>query len=120
MLQLDSHAQRINKDSFLTGHNKVINSILNYAKCLVICDPVESNLLYGFIIFETRGEFDMIHYAYIRKDFRGLGLLKNIVDIVKTKKNLSISHTNSEIKPAKLKKYWDKVIFDCYTVIKER
>ena len=111
-IELDSYTRKINKDSFLTGHNKLINRMLDHAKCLVLVDPQEQGLIYAFIVFDHMGDFDIIHFAYVRKDFRGLGLLKNLVSIVKTKPNVAISHINENIKPAKLKSYWTKAIFD--------
>jgi hypothetical protein len=111
-----------NRDSFFTGHNKVINALLDHAKTLVIADPEDSDLIYGFIIFEQSvGQYDIIHYAHIRKDFRGLGLLKNLVEVIKTKDNLALSHISDDIRPARLKKYYQKVIVDSYVQnIRER
>jgi len=115
---LDSATRRNNKDSFLVGHNIIINSILSRSKCLVVADPLEPKLIYGFIIFEQgKGNFDILHYAYLRKDFRKLGLLKSLVSVIKTKDYLSISHINDEIKPARLKEYWNKVIYDGYLLM---
>jgi len=114
--------RRNNRDSFFTGHNKVINALLDHAKTLVIVDPEDSDLIYGFIIFEQSvGLYDIIHYAHIRRDFRGLGLLKNLVEVIKTKDSLAISHVSDDIRPARLKKYYNKVIVDSYVQqIRER
>jgi len=112
---LSNHAKRINKDSYMNGQNKIINSLLDYAKTLVVADPIDSDLIYAFIVYEQGlGQFDVIHYAHVRKDFRKLGLLKNLVEVVKTRSSLAISHINDEIKPAKLKKFYEKVIYDPY------
>lgn len=119
---LSSCAKKNNRDSFLTGHNKIINALLDHAKTLVIADPEDSDLIYAFIIYEQGvGEYDICHYAHVRKDFRGLGLLKNLVEVIKTKDNLSLSHWSDDTRPARLKKYYSKVICDQYIRnIKER
>jgi len=111
-----------NRDSFFTGHNKVINALLDHAKTLVLADPEDSDLIYGFVIFEQSiGQYDIVHYAHIRKDFRGIGLLKTIIDLIKTKDNLAISHMADNVRPARLKKYYNKVIVDSYVQnIRER
>lgn len=112
---LSSHARKINRDSYMSGQNKIINSLLSYAKTLIVADPEDSDIIYAFIVYEQGlGEFDVIHYAHVRKDFRKLGLLKNLVQVIKTKERLAISHTNDEIKAAKLKQYYNTVHYDPY------
>lgn len=112
---LSSCAKRNNRDSFFNGHNKVINALLDHAQCLVLADPEDKAIIYGFVIFEKSvGDFDILHYCHVRKDFRGLGLLKNLVEVIKSKPSLAISHINDDIRPARLKKYWEKVIVDNY------
>ena len=117
---LSSHASQINRDSYMNGQNKIINSLLNHCNTLVVADPIDSDVIYSFIIYEKQvGEYDIIHYAHTRKDFRKLGLLKNLVEVIKATQNLAISHTNKDIRPARLKKYYDKVIYDPYLQAKE-
>lgn len=115
---LSAHAKTCNRDSFFTGHNKIINSLLDHCETLIIADPEDSDLIYSFIIYEqSLGEFDVIHYAHTRKDFRKLGLLKNLAEVIKTRESLAISHCNEEIRPARLKQYYKKVIVDHYLVM---
>ena len=115
---LSSTARQNNRDSFFTGHNRIINSLLDHCNVLVIADPEDSDVIYSFIIYEQGlGEFDVIHYAHTRKDFRKLGLLKNLVDVIRTKESLAISHLNEEIRPARLKQYYKKVIVDSYLLM---
>lgn len=121
MLENDKQTRRINKDSFLNAHNKIINAILNHSKCLVIADPEEPKLIYGFIIYDQeQGNYDVIHFAYIRKDFRELGLLKNLKEVIKTRDNLAITHITDSITPARMKKHYSKVIYDPMLIIQER
>jgi hypothetical protein len=115
MIELDRATRRINRDSFLTQHNKWLNKAINASNVIVIADTEEKNLIYGFIIYQqSQGEFDIIHYAYMRKDFRELGILKNLVPVIKTRNNLCITSINNCIEPARLKSFYDKVIFDPY------
>lgn len=119
---LSSCAKKNNRDSFLHGHNKIVNALLDYAEILLIVDQEDTDLIYAFIIFErSLGDYDVIHYAHVRKDFRELGLLKQLRDVIKTKENLAISHWNDEIRPARLKKHYNRVICDQYLLnIKDR
>jgi len=115
LIKNDFHTARINKDSFLVSHNKILKRIISRSKTIVIADQQEENILYAFIIYEQGlGEFDAIHYAYVRKEFRGMGLLKNLVPVIKTRDNVVFTHATDNLKPAKLKSYWHKSIFDPY------
>ena len=118
LIENDKHSTRINKDSFLSGHNVILNQVLDRAKCLVVADPEENKLIYGFIIYEqSLGNFDVVHFAYVRSQFRGIGLLKNLREVIQTKKFLAVTHLTDSIRPAKLKAYYEKVIFDPYLII---
>lgn len=112
---LSSYARQCNRDSFFTGHNKIINALLDYAQVLIVADLEDSDLIYSFIIYEkSLGDFDVIHYAHTRKDFRRLGLLKNLVEVIKGQDCLALSHINEDIRPARLKQFYKKVIVDTY------
>lgn len=111
--------QRINKDSYMQAHNITVNKLLDSCDCLVICDPVDEDLIYGFVIYENLKHYDILHYIYVRKDFRHLGLVKEMIDAIKKVKNLALSHLTDDFRPARLKKYWDKVIYDPYLRIKK-
>jgi GNAT superfamily N-acetyltransferase len=107
--------RRINKDSYLTAHNKTLNGLLDNCECKIVCDTEDPDLIYGFIIYESMKEWDVIHYIYIRKDFRGRGLAdKLIFEACTGNTQLVLSHLTDDFKPAKLKKYWSKVIYDPY------
>ena len=113
--------QKINKDAYLKSHNETLNSILDSVSTIVICDDQEDGLVYGFIIFETAPLADILHYLYIRRDFRGKGLATKLLEIAKTKNTLCVmSHLTDDFKPARLKKYWSKVLYDPYTRLKPR
>lgn len=111
----NQEVRKINKDSYLTAHNRTVNGLLDKCKCTVVCDGEDEDLIYGFIIYQKLNDWDVIHYVYIRKDFRGRGIAdKLIFDSRSDNKQLAISHKTDEITPARLKKYWSKVIYDPY------
>lgn len=106
--------QRINKDSYMQAHNQTINKVIDRCECEVVCDEQDPDLIYGFIIYENLKNFDVIHYVLVRKDFRHLGLAKQMINSIVKTKSCAISHLTDEFRPARLKKYWDKVIYDPY------
>ena len=45
-------------------------------KALVACDPVDPNVIYGYLVMgEVAGE-DVVHYVYIKSAFRQMGIAK--------------------------------------------
>lgn len=111
--------RKINKDSYLTAHNRALNKLLDKCECDVVCDSEDPSFIYGFILHEAMGEYDVIHYVYLRKDFRGRGLAKDMIKNVKSERvNVAISHLTDDFKPARLKSIWEKAIYDCYLRIK--
>ena len=106
--------QKINRDSYMHGHNKVLNNLLDKCDCLIACDPEDSDLIYGFVIFGETPTYDILHYIYVRKPFRKNAYAKSLLENVHRKNQLSLTHLTDDFKPARLKKYWEKVIFDRY------
>lgn len=106
--------RKINQDSYLQAHNKTINKILDRSKCLIVCDEEDEGLIYSFLIFEHGGNFDFLHYIYTRKNFRNNGFVKAQLTALGKNKTLVITHLVDNFQPARLKEYWDKVIYDPY------
>lgn len=109
-----SEAKRCNKDCYMVGQNKVINNLLDNNKCIVAADLQDSDLIYGFVIYEIAPTTDILHYCYIRKDFRNNGIVHLMIKQCQKNDILAISHLTDDIKPARLKKFWNKVIYDPY------
>jgi GNAT superfamily N-acetyltransferase len=109
--------QKINRDSYFQAHNLTVNNLLNHCKCLVICDGEDFDLIYAFIIYENLEKFDVLHYLYVRKEFRHNRFAAELLAKMKSEgknRNLSISHLTDEFRPARLKRLWEKVIYDPY------
>ena len=112
-----SEVKRINKDSFMIGENKVINALINKCEVMVCCDDQDDDLIFGFVIYENVKDWDICHYVYLRKDFREKGIVQLLIKQIQKTEQLSLSHLTDQIKPARLKKYWQKVIYDPYAVL---
>lgn len=107
-------AQRVLKDAYMVGHNKVTNFLIDNCKIIVACDDVDEDLIFAFCIYENLKKHDVIHYIYIRKDFRKQGIVHLIFKRIQQNSMAVISHMTDEIRPARLKKFWDKVSYDPY------
>ena len=111
-----SEARQIHKDSYLRAHNKTVNGLLDNCSCTIMCDSEDSDLIYGFMIYEQLKDYDVLHYIYVRKTFREKGLAHKMLEACKSKNgSVALSHKTDDFKPARLKKYWkDKIIYDPY------
>ena len=109
--------QKINKDSYMQAHNKTVNKLLDRCECLIVCDPEDEDLIYSFAIYENLSRFDIIHYLYTRKDFRGQGFIKKCLERIHKTENVAISHLTDDFKPARLKTLWTRATYDPYTRI---
>lgn len=106
--------QKINRDSYMRAHNTTLNKLIDKFECLISCDPEDQDLVYGFALYNNGEVFDVLHYIYVRKTFRKSRVAAELLSVIQTKKNLAISHLTDDFRPARLKKYWEKVIYDCY------
>lgn len=112
--------QRINRDSYMNAHNQTVNNLLNNCECLVICDQEDDDLIYAFAIYENAKAFDILHYVYVRKDFRHNRFAAELLCKINSQsknRNLALSHLTDEFRPARLKRLWDKVVYDPYARI---
>jgi len=64
--------------TFYEGHTKVIDKILGSAAVKLAVDPEDTNEVYGFICYQG----DILHYAYTKHRYRGLGILSYLLESV--------------------------------------
>lgn len=66
-------AKRIPNDTFFQCHHNVIANLLTRSKILVIHDLTDPTLLFGWICYEDQ-PLPVVHYIYIKKSWRSLGM----------------------------------------------
>ncbi len=64
-------ARKIAPQDYHLFHKLVIARLLERSKTLIVADPKDDGLLFGFLCCEPP---TILHYAYIKRPFRGLGL----------------------------------------------
>jgi ribosomal protein S18 acetylase RimI-like enzyme len=50
------------------------------ASVTVACDPEDPDLIVGYVVFETKYEFPVIHYVYVKEGAREAGLGRALID----------------------------------------
>lgn len=68
---------------YTNAQRQLIGKILSRSKCIVCADyqdPIKT--IYGYVVFKE-GRESVLHYLYVKQDFRGFGIAKKLLDEVK-------------------------------------
>lgn len=63
------------REHYRTEMTRAIRRLCDHAEIRVACDPTDEDTIVGFVAF-TGGE---LHYVYVKRDFRGLGIAKDLL-----------------------------------------
>lgn len=68
--------KRIRDNIYYKYHHQVITRILARDNCkvLIAADPEDSKVILGYLVYESFQGKELVHYAYIKTSFRGLGI----------------------------------------------
>jgi ribosomal protein S18 acetylase RimI-like enzyme len=69
-----SMARTVSNPVYFEFHHKAIEALLQRSEVLVAVNPADANELYGYIVYEVVQDVPVIHYAYVKQSFRGLGI----------------------------------------------
>ena len=76
-------ACKVNQNIYFSEHHKLVERLLNEATTLVMSAAGDPATVYGYINFqEVQGVF-VLHFAYVKHDFRTLGLFKELMKATK-------------------------------------
>lgn len=63
------------KDSvYYLGHHDLAERAIKEGVVIVACPSDDTNVIYGYIIGEIVDGADVIHYIFVKQDFRGFGI----------------------------------------------
>jgi len=72
-------AAGVPKAIFFSNHRRIIDELITKADLYVACDASDLSVMYGFICGEEH-EWPLVHYAYVKKKFRGFGIGKMLLE----------------------------------------
>jgi len=87
-------ARKISNDVFYKYHHMFLDSCLKRANSTVmIAHPKgELNVILGYVLSETRPEGDLVHYTYVKRSFRRLGVARALWATLSKDKQYTITH----------------------------
>ena len=64
---------------YYSQHRALIDNLASRSRVVVLCNPDDTNQVYGWMCFELTPDVLILHYLYVKEDFRGFGLAKALV-----------------------------------------
>lgn len=73
-------AKKISSDVFFKYHQLIVERILSRSKdhVLIACLPDAPDVIVGYLVYEKLPQDLVIHYCYVKKAFRKLGIAKSL------------------------------------------
>lgn len=72
-------ATEINQNVYFSEQHKLVEKLLGRAQTLVIGAANDPATVYGYICYEYIQGIFVLHFAYVKHDFRTLGLFKQLM-----------------------------------------
>lgn len=76
------YGREITAEVFYSNHKDVVLELLARSKVLVVCNPEYEAQVYGYAVYETRGDAIVIHFVYVKAPYRELGIGKAMLAVI--------------------------------------
>lgn len=100
----------IKKSVYYTNHNIIINRIFDDCVKVIACDDTDEDLILGWLVGELKKDCDVLHFLYVRKEFRRKGVGRLLFKNFSTCNSVVTSH-HGRISPSIV---GDSVTFNPY------
>lgn len=68
---------------YFEKHHAVVMNLLDVSTTVILCDPDSPKIVYAYLVFEVRkGNRLILHYAYTKRSFRRMGLMRSLIQEV--------------------------------------
>lgn len=75
-------ARKMDERIYFKWQQKVIERLLRRARLLIAYNPDDSDQHYGFICYESSAFIPILHYIYVKKPFRKLGIAGELLSLM--------------------------------------
>jgi ribosomal protein S18 acetylase RimI-like enzyme len=90
--------KQIDKEIYYQQHGKLIDVAIQRSYTLIASPRKHPNIIVAYIVWENVGDNNIIHYIYVKGDYRRMGIAQLLMDTVKTDRLPVTSATRSFIK----------------------
>lgn len=71
------------REHYRAEMERVVARLCKSGEVRVACDPKDADTVVAFAAFTRRGDVAELHYIYVKKDFRGHGIARDLLRDVK-------------------------------------
>ena len=71
--------KHVDNTIYFSEHHKVIERLLKRSTTVMACDPNDPATIYGYLCFDRVEGILVVHYAYVKQTFRGMGVLRQLL-----------------------------------------
>lgn len=96
--------KNITNPVYFEFQHKAIEKILQRSQVYVLCSPDDNSQVFGYIVCEKVEEIPVLHYAYVKYAFRGMGLCKLLMSHANLDKQIGGFYTHETHSSNKLLK----------------
>lgn len=100
-------------------HHKIVTSILSRATVLVLCMPDAPEVLFGYICVEACDNGIIIHYIYVKNDFRKSRLASRLLQEVLDAEKPDVVFCTHRVKPMGIEFKKRHYIYNPYLLAKD-
>jgi hypothetical protein len=68
------------KDRFFETYRDHINGLLARSQVTMATDPTDPTFIHGYIVYQKVADVFLLHWAYVKKDFRRLGVMSRLIE----------------------------------------
>lgn len=111
-------AHRIKNDIYFMWHHILIERLLSRPSVSVHVAHMkgDADIIFGFLVSETMNqEPRILHYVYVKDDFRGFGLARELFNAAKLRAPVYFSHWTYLADPI-VEKHQATLVYDPYKV----
>jgi GNAT superfamily N-acetyltransferase len=64
---------------YFNQHHKILEKLIPRATCLIACNEMDPDHIYGYVIAEVMDQHLVVHYIYVKDSLRRFGVAKKLV-----------------------------------------
>ena len=91
--------QGVPNQIYYNRHHKVVESILSRATVTVLCDQSAPEVIFAWICWENFENGIVIHYAYVKQEFRNARLMSRLIEAIFDSEEPSVVFCTHRVKP---------------------
>lgn len=72
-------AKEMQNEVYFAAQHKVIESLFKKSTITIACNPADATQIIGYMCHEQQDGVLVVHFAYVKESFRGLGVAKALL-----------------------------------------